>query len=71
MFETSKLSEPNDHIHHFYDSVHIDEKWFFISEKQLRVYLAPDKEIPEPNAQNRDHLIKDMFLCHIGCLPSI
>jgi hypothetical protein len=34
---------------------------FFISEKQLRVYLAPDEEMPERNAQNRDHFIKVMF----------
>ena len=66
MFATSQLSEPNDHFHYFYDSVHIDEKWFFISEKQLRVHLAPDEEMPERNAQNRDHLIKVMFLCAVA-----
>jgi hypothetical protein len=27
----------------FYDNVHIDKKWFFISEKQLRVYIAADE----------------------------
>ena len=52
MFATSKLSEPNNHFHHFYNSIHVDEKWFFISEKQLRVYLAPDEEMSERNAQN-------------------
>ena len=66
LFAASKLTEPGNHFHHFYDSIHIDEKWFFISEKQLRVYCAPDEHIPEQNAQNCDHLIKVMFLCAIA-----
>ena len=66
LFAASKLTEPENHFHHFYDSIHIDEKWFFISEKMLRVYLAPDEVIPERNAQNRDHLIKVMFLCAVA-----
>ena len=43
MFATSKLLEPNNHFHHFYNSIYVNEKWFFISEKQLQVYLAPDE----------------------------
>ena len=49
-------------------SIHVNEKWFCISEKQLRVYLAPDEAMPERNAHNRDHLIKVvMFLCAFAC----
>jgi hypothetical protein len=66
LFASSKISQPENHFHHFYDSIHVDEKWFFISEKQLRVYCAPDEEIPERNAQNRDHLLKVMFLCAVA-----
>ena len=36
-----------NHFHHFYDSVHIDEKWFFISEEMLPVYCAPDEDCKE------------------------
>ena len=63
LFATSKLTGPENHFHHFYDSVHIDEKWFFISEKMLLVYCFPDEVVPERIAQNRDHLIKVMILC--------
>ena len=67
LFAVSKVSVENQHhYHHFYDSVHVDEKWFFISEKQLRFYIAMDERPPERNAQNRDHLIKVMFLCAIA-----
>jgi hypothetical protein len=65
LFAVSKLSH-NHQYHHFYDTVHVDEKWFFISEKQLRCYIALDEQPPERNAQNRDHLIKVMFLCAIA-----
>lgn len=66
LFASSKVTEPGNHFHHFYDSIHVDEKWFFISEKQLRVYCAPDEVLPERNAQNRDHLVKVMFLCAVA-----
>ena len=32
----------------------------------LQVYCCPDEVVPERNAQNRDHLIKVMFLCAIA-----
>ena len=71
LFVTSKLTGPENHFHHFYDSVHVDEKWFFISEKMLRVYCCcPDEVVPERNAQKRDHLINVMFfVCY--CLPTL
>ena len=30
------------------------------------MYLAPDEEMPEQNAQNRDHLMKVMFMCAVA-----
>jgi hypothetical protein len=53
-------------FHSFYDHVHIDEKWFFVSEKSLRVYLASDEEIPQLDTINKDHITKVMFLCAIA-----
>jgi hypothetical protein len=62
----SKLNPVDNMYHHFYDSIHVDEKWFFISEKQLRVYIATDEEAPSRYAQNHDHIIKVMFLCAVA-----
>ena len=50
----------------FYQSVHVDEKWFFISEKQLRLYIVPGEEIPNRTCQNKDHILKVMFLCALA-----
>ena len=64
------LGQPENHFHHFHDSVHmLSEKWFFISEKQLWVDCALNEIVSEQNAQNRDHLIKGMILCAIACSP--
>jgi hypothetical protein len=41
----------------FFQAVRLDEKWFFISEKELRLYIAPDKVVPMRRCQNRDHLL--------------
>jgi hypothetical protein len=27
-------------------SVHVDEKWFFLSEEVLRLYIAPGEVVP-------------------------
>jgi hypothetical protein len=64
VFAVTKVNQVNNHhFHPFYDSVHVNEKWFFISEKTLRVYCIPGEKVPERYAQNRDHLIKVTFLC--------
>jgi hypothetical protein len=44
----------------------LKERWFFISEKTLRVNCIPGEKVPKRYAQNKDHLIKVMFLCAIA-----
>jgi hypothetical protein len=44
----SKVNLESNEIHDFYDSVHVDEKWFYISDATLRIYLAPGEEPPKP-----------------------
>ncbi len=62
----ANLKEQDHKYHDFYNSVHIDEKWFFISEQHLRVYIAPDEVIPNRPVQNKDHIMKVMFLCAVA-----
>jgi len=58
----SKVNLETNEIHDFYDSVHVDEKWFFISEASLRMYLAPGEERPERAVTHKSHILKVMFL---------
>ncbi len=43
----SKLNPVNLHYHNFYNYVHVDEEWFFVSEKELRLYITTDETVPD------------------------
>ncbi len=37
----------NDHLYDdFYQQVHVDEKWFYISEQKMIIFLAPNEPVP-------------------------
>ena len=47
----------------FYDQVHIDEKWFFVSEGKLKIYLAHGEEAPTTRQmKHKEHNENVMFL---------
>jgi hypothetical protein len=50
----------------FYQSVHVDEKLFFITERELRFYITPGEDISTRYCQNKDHILKVMFLCAVA-----
>ena len=67
LYCVSHLNPIDNKYNDFYDNVHIDEKWFFISEKQLRVYIAADeRHAAQRYAQNHNQLLKVMFLCPVA-----
>jgi hypothetical protein len=47
-------------------SVHVDEKWFFISEEVLGLYIAPGEVVPTRRVQSKEHTIKVMFLAAVA-----
>ena len=50
----------------FYQHVHVDEKWFFLTEQQMRMYLAPGEQPPFRACQKKDHVVKVMFLAAVA-----
>jgi len=53
-------------FHHFYDFVHIDEKWFFVSERKMHIYLSLGENRLHCTTQNKQDILKVMFLCAIA-----
>ncbi len=54
--------DPVTHLYDdYYQLIHVDENWFFITEKDLRLYIAPDEIVPQRWCQNKDHMHKVMF----------
>lgn len=49
-----------------FDRVHIDEKWFFITEQTQRLYLALGEDEPERTCSHKSHIIKVMFLAAVA-----
>ena len=62
----SRIDAATRLYNNFYQAVHVDEKWFFISEKELRLYIAPGENVPNRVCQNKDHILKVMFLCAVA-----
>jgi hypothetical protein len=62
LFCITKLNPHDGPYQDHYQSVHVDEKWFFITESYLRLYLVPGEEKPDRQCLNKDHILKVMFL---------
>lgn len=45
-----------------YLDVHVDEKWFEISQRNKRIYLVPGEEAPLRTCKHKSHIMKVMFL---------
>ncbi|ETV96342.1 hypothetical protein H310_10503 [Aphanomyces invadans] len=52
--------------HDMMDIVHIDEKWFYITQVNRRFYLWHDEAVPQRKAQSKWHITKVMFLCAVA-----
>ena len=70
-----------------YDFVFIDEKWFYLHQKNERYYLLPEEDLPHRTCKNKNYIPRLMFLCvcarprfrdevctfdgRIGCFPLV
>jgi hypothetical protein len=49
-----------------FDRVHVDEKWFYMTEENCRFYLAQGEEDPPRTTRHKGHIDKIMFLCAVA-----
>ncbi|XP_057763964.1 uncharacterized protein LOC130985140 [Salvia miltiorrhiza] len=50
------------------NTIHIDEKWFYITKSNQRFYLTPDEIDPHRTCKNKKFITKVMFMCAV-CRP--
>ncbi len=62
----TKIDRETRFFNNFLQAVHVDEKWFFIVEKDLQIYVAPGENVPNRSCHNKDHILKVMFLCAVA-----
>ncbi|XP_057770715.1 uncharacterized protein LOC130990503 [Salvia miltiorrhiza] len=51
-----------------HNTVHIDEKWFYITKSAQRFYLTPEEIEPHRTCKNKKFITKVMFMCAV-CRP--
>ena len=51
-----------------HNTIHIDEKWFFITRGTHRYYLTPQEADPHRSCKNKKYITKVMFMCAV-CRP--
>jgi hypothetical protein len=52
--------------HDYFDSVHVDKKWFFLTEGQLNLYIVPGETVHVRLVGHKSHILKLMFLAAIA-----
>jgi hypothetical protein len=58
--------------HANYDcSVHVDEKWSFLMEAELSMYIVPGDAPPIKSTQHKSHILKVIFLATIATSVSV
>ncbi|XP_057775179.1 uncharacterized protein LOC130994163 [Salvia miltiorrhiza] len=51
-----------------HNTIHIDEKWFYITKSNQRFYLTPAETEPHRTCKNKKFITKVMFMCAV-CKP--
>ncbi|XP_042051481.1 uncharacterized protein LOC121796763 [Salvia splendens] len=51
-----------------HNTIHIDEKWFYMTKGTQRFYLAPGEQEPHRTCKNKKFISKIMFMCAV-CRP--
>src|SRR5690349_2644708 len=60
------LADASARFSPMFDLVHIDEKWFYLTEDAQRYYLLPDGQEPTRYCQSEHFIQKVMFLAAVA-----
>ena len=58
--------DKNGMMNDFNSFVHVDEKWFYLTEENQRYYLLPDEEVPYRTCKSKKFITKVMFLAAVA-----
>lgn len=53
-------------MHHMYDTVHVDEKWFNLYKASTKYYITANEQVPYRSSPNRRYIDKVMFLAAVA-----
>lgn len=65
-FALSMLQENSNEFRPMYDTVHVDEKWFYLTKIKKNFYLLPDESAPERSVKSKRFITKVMFMAAVA-----
>jgi hypothetical protein len=65
-YSVANLGIDSGQYHDYFDSVHVDKTWFFLTEEQLNLYIVPGETVPVRSVGHKSHILKVMFLAAIA-----
>ena len=65
-FCASHINRETNLFQDMYDCIHIDEKWFYLTNLSRRFYLGKDEEIPVRRVKSKRFVVKVMFLAAVA-----
>ena len=66
LYAVANLDLDTEEYSSYFNSIHIDEKWFFLTEEQLHMYLVPGETPPSRRVGHKSHILKVMFLVAVA-----
>ncbi|MFI5421695.1 MAG: hypothetical protein ACHQ1H_12070 [Nitrososphaerales archaeon] len=66
MIDPATVLSDSPHFHSQLDHVHLDEKWFYLTEERGRFYLAADEEDPHRTSKSKRFILKVMFMAALS-----
>ncbi|XP_042036579.1 uncharacterized protein LOC121782691 [Salvia splendens] len=63
---TPAIDEGKLLYHAMHNTVHIDEKWFYMTNASDRYYLLPDEDEPYRSCESKRFITKVMFMCAVS-----
>ncbi|ETV90130.1 hypothetical protein H310_15039 [Aphanomyces invadans] len=61
-----RFQTESGNINDMYHTVHVDEKWFFMTKILRRFLLWKNEDVIPRHLQSKSHITKVMFLCAVA-----
>jgi hypothetical protein len=66
LYAFANMNLDHETYHDYFNSVHVDEKWFFLTWLALSMYLVPGEAPPKRTTRHKYHILKVMFLAAVA-----
>ncbi|KAK9740914.1 hypothetical protein RND81_03G070500 [Saponaria officinalis] len=66
LFDLNNLPVTEIMFNEMSNTIHMDEKWFYITQDNQKIYIVDGEELPYRSCQSKRYIIKVMFMCAVS-----